>query len=136
MRGRERNIRSEEYFVKDRPDCLPGMWEIKLVSCFTNLLDDFEGAVALVIKLLQRSISRNVLSFQPDLGFGMGNPRVGNSVPAPVPAITVPVAGTGTHRTRLAVVLYETCGMLNTQAEFSSSSNLIAISQKQPTHIN
>ena len=52
LRGRWRNIRSEEYFVKDGPDGAPGTQEIELVSRFANLLYYFEGAVALVVKLL------------------------------------------------------------------------------------
>jgi hypothetical protein len=49
------------------------------------------------------------------IGLGTGDPRVGISQPVPVPAITVPVAGTGTHRTRLAAVLYDTRGILGTR---------------------
>jgi hypothetical protein len=33
------------------------------------------------------------------LGFGTGNLQVGNSEPVPIPVNTIPVAGTGTHRT-------------------------------------
>jgi hypothetical protein len=70
LRGRGRNIRSEEYFIEDRPDGAPGTWEIQLVSGFANLLDDLEGAIALVVELFGRSVSGNVLSFQPDLVSG------------------------------------------------------------------
>jgi hypothetical protein len=38
------------------------------------------------------------------LGLGTGNLRVGKSEPAPAPADTVPVAGTGTHRTCFSAV--------------------------------
>ena len=40
----------------------------------------------------------------PALGFVTGNPRVGKCHTVPVPAVTAPVTGAGTHRTRLATV--------------------------------
>ena len=58
-----RNIRSEEYLVEDGPNGTPSTWEIELVRCFANLLNNLEGAVALVVELLWRSVSGNVLSF-------------------------------------------------------------------------
>ena len=38
------------------------------------------------------------------IGFVTGNPRVGKCHTVPVPAVTAPVTGAGTHRTRLATV--------------------------------
>src|ERR1700759_1352229 len=69
---------------------------------------------------------------------GTGHPRVGKSKPIPVPANTVPVAGTGAQRTCFAAVLYETHGIWDTRGfiPLQSSTNLIVTSRKQCAHIN
>jgi hypothetical protein len=51
----------------------------------------------------------------PQLGLGTGIPRVGKSEPVPVPANTVPVTGTGTYRTVICAVSYETPGITSTR---------------------
>jgi hypothetical protein len=48
------------------------------------------------------------------VGFDTGNPQVGISHTAPVPLNTVTVAGTGTYRTVIYAVSYETRGVLFT----------------------
>ena len=60
------------------------------------------------------------------LGFVTGNPRVGKSQPAPVPAHTAPITGTGTHHTRKVVGSDETRGTIGTRG-----FGILHISQKQ-----
>jgi hypothetical protein len=55
------------------------------------------------------------------LRFATGIPRVGFSRTVPVPADTVPVAGTGTHRTAIDAVSYETHGYQCTRGSYTST---------------
>ena len=48
----------------------------------------------------------------------MGNLRVGFSRTVPEPTYTVPVAGMGTDRTAINVVLYETHGTISTRGSY------------------
>ena len=48
------------------------------------------------------------------LGFVTGTPWVGIFHTIPVPAITIPVTGTGTYHTRFCVVSHETHGIIHT----------------------
>jgi hypothetical protein len=50
-----------------------------------------------------------------------GIPRVGFSRTVPEPADTVPVAGTGTHRTVIDAVSYETRGTIGTRGSYTST---------------
>ena len=53
---------------------------------------------------------------QSKLGFDMGNPWVGISHTVPAPTETVPEVGTGTYRTVISAVLYETRGVFLTHS--------------------
>jgi hypothetical protein len=58
----------------------------------------------------------------------MGNPWVGKSHTVPVPTVTAPVMGAGTHRTRLSTgVLQNPCGVVKTRGILilSSCDNLL-----------
>jgi hypothetical protein len=57
----------EEYFVEHGMDRAPRFWQVKLVSRFANLLEDFERTMAFIVKFLSRSVSTYVGRFLPDL---------------------------------------------------------------------